>query len=1086
MSSRTPFPRPDPEPVLAGLRDFQRCTVEYAFGRLYGDDAPTRRFLVADEVGLGKTMVARGVIARAVDKLWDRLDDVDRIDVVYICSNLEIARQNVNRLRLDRDTEFAKPTRMTLLPRTLHNLRERPLNFVSLTPGTSFDPRSSMGIVEERALLYLLLEDEWEFRGKAPLNVLTGDAARKNFDPYLSWLRRQDDIDQQLAEEFREHLRSRSTGDFSNLRARWEGLLPHFQRAGRRSNRPEEVKRDQRQLVGALRRLLAETCVQALEPDLIILDEFQRFRDLLHIDPETGERTEAGELADLFFRYRDARVLLLSATPYKPYTQAGEEEGDHYRDFVATAGFLLDDTERTAELEELLAVMRRELLTWGEGSSERLAAIKEQVESILRRVMCRTERLAATPGRDGMLKEVPTPNLSPEPADLESYVATAKVAEALDEPDQLELWKSSPYLLNLMDSYKLKRRLDEVLTEDADPSERQEVEVALGAARTSLLPFDVLRAYGELEFQNARLRALAADTVGRGAWRLLWLPPSLPHYEPTGPFADPALRSMTKRLVFSAWAIVPKAIATLLSYDAERRMTLFGDPRASNTSEARALRGNLLEFKRSGGRLAGLPVLALLYPSFALAELVSLTKFANGATGSGSRMTRDDALRTAVDALRPALDRVTRAAPTEGRIDERWYWAAPLLLDVDADRDSALEWLGDQELATLWPGVDGERMRSDTVWREHVAEAAAMARDPSELGRPPDDLAEVLAHLALAGPGVAALRALAGVTRDRSAVSDRDVRLAAGAVAWSLRSLFNSPEATELIRGLAKRGSAYWRQVLHYCVDGALQAVLDEYAHVLREAQGLVGDVPAKQVANDLAEVISHAVGVRTSNAAVDEVDFSNGRPVLGSEHLRMRFAMRFGDQSGDDEGHRQRAAHVRQAFNSPFWPFVLASTSVGQEGLDFHPYCHAVVHWNLPSNPVDLEQREGRVHRYKGHAVRRNLAASHGVDVLAAGADDVWSALFDAGVQSRPAASTDLRPFWITPGKAQIERHVLAPPLSRDERRLATLKHNLTLYRMVFGQARQGDLVDYLATRVPPAELERLIEVLRIDLTPR
>ena len=44
-------------------------------------------------------------------------------------------------------------------------------------------------------------------------------------------------------------------------------------------------------------------------------------------------------------------------------------------------------------------------------------------------------------------------------------------------------------------------------------------------------------------------------------------------------------------------------------------------------------------------------------------------------------------------------------------------------------------------------------------------------------------------------------------------------------------------------------------------------------------------------------------------------------------------------------------------------------STSIGQEGLDFHTYCHAVVHWNLPSNPVDMEQREGRVHRYKGHA---------------------------------------------------------------------------------------------------------------------
>ena len=82
-----------------------------------------------------------------------------------------------------------------------------------------------------------------------------------------------------------------------------------------------------------------------------------------------------------------------------------------------------------------------------------------------------------------------------------------------------------------------------------------------------------------------------------------------------------------------------------------------------------------------------------------------------------------------------------------------------------------------------------------------------------------------------------------------------------------------------------------------------------------------------------------------------------------------------------EDEFGREvtREDQLRQVFNSPFWPFVLASTSVGQEGLDFHTYSHAIVHWNLPGNPVDLEQREGRVHRYKGHAVRKNVATDFG-----------------------------------------------------------------------------------------------------------
>src|ERR1700730_17112726 len=90
--------RVDPAPRLAGLKDFQRATVNYVFRRLYEDDPPARRFLVADEVGLGKTLVARGLIARSIKHL--QAQGIDRIDVVYICSNVDIARQNVNRLNV--------------------------------------------------------------------------------------------------------------------------------------------------------------------------------------------------------------------------------------------------------------------------------------------------------------------------------------------------------------------------------------------------------------------------------------------------------------------------------------------------------------------------------------------------------------------------------------------------------------------------------------------------------------------------------------------------------------------------------------------------------------------------------------------------------------------------------------------------------------------------------------------------------------------------------------------------------------------------------------------------------------------------
>ena len=99
--------------VLASFKDFQRRTVDYVFRRMYLDDPPARRSLVAHEVGLGKTMVARGIIARALDYL---ADEVERADVVYMCSNAAIAQQNLNRLTPARLKCTAFATRLTLLP----------------------------------------------------------------------------------------------------------------------------------------------------------------------------------------------------------------------------------------------------------------------------------------------------------------------------------------------------------------------------------------------------------------------------------------------------------------------------------------------------------------------------------------------------------------------------------------------------------------------------------------------------------------------------------------------------------------------------------------------------------------------------------------------------------------------------------------------------------------------------------------------------------------------------------------------------------------------------------------------------------
>ncbi|MBN8283891.1 DEAD/DEAH box helicase family protein, partial [Zoogloea sp.] len=164
--------------VLAQLKDFQRRTVDHVFHRMYLDAAPTRRFLVADEVGLGKTMVAKGIIARTIEHLQD---SVERIDIVYVCSNSAIAQQNVARLKVDGGSEFALASRLTLLPTEVHNLRKNRVNFVSFTPGTTFDLKSRAGLMRERVVLFRMLRGERWLDAGGLLNVLQATAGRERW-----------------------------------------------------------------------------------------------------------------------------------------------------------------------------------------------------------------------------------------------------------------------------------------------------------------------------------------------------------------------------------------------------------------------------------------------------------------------------------------------------------------------------------------------------------------------------------------------------------------------------------------------------------------------------------------------------------------------------------------------------------------------------------------------------------------------------------------------------------------------------------------------------------------------------------------
>ena len=1077
MNPRRAGGRPDTETVLDGLKDFQRDTVEYAFERLYTAPDSTRRFLVADEVGLGKTLVARGLIAKAIDHLWDGDHRVAQIDVVYICSNAQIARQNVRRLQIG-SGRFVRAGRLGLLPQEIHDLKANRVNYLALTPGTSFDLRSSMGTAEERVVLYHLLQRVWPDQRKGPMNLLQGFVRKTgHFRWKLKDFNRWGRIDDDLGDAFERRLHEEG----EDLSRQYADLCKRFWRTRTRipwADRSEQIK-----FIGQLRSMLAEVCVTALQPDLVILDEFQRFKHLLDGKDATSR------LAKHLFNYSDdtahVRLLLLSATPYRMYTLHHESaEDDHYRDFLRTIEFLDRGLKESGHLRRLLDDYRQAMYRIESGAKP-LVQLKGQIEKRLRRVMSRTERLRVSTASDGMLREVPCPGLELTAGDVQDFLALGKIGREVNQPRVLEYWKSAPYLLSFMDGYKLKTKV----------AARLDISTGNGFAKLLTdggrvsLSWEEVEGYARLDPANARLRSLIKWVERCEAWRLLWLPPALPYYAESGPWKTARKQQLSKRLIFSTWQVVPKAVAGVVSYDVERRIFPRFDESVRNTPEERRKRRPLLRFAYSKERnsLTGMPVLAILYPSPSLAELGDPFPVPEDGDSLADAVTR------ARERLDPLLARLTEPYRDAVREDESWYWVAPILLDLERHEASTREWFGRWDLPNQWTGADGDDDEGSR-WVDHVKEAKklvdegvdALVRGSRDLGRPPADLADALAARSVAGPATSALRALTRTSgpETRAALAARD---AAARIAWSFRKLFNLPEATALIRGERPRDRAtpYWRQVVDYCAAGNLQAVLDEYIHTLRDLEGLFAADDA-DAWDRLATAVSAALSLRTGAPRVDEFRRTDDTVHIERHRMRNHFAMRFGAQESDDGRAGAREGQVRQAFNSPFWPFVLASTSVGQEGLDFHAYCHAVMHWNLPSNPVDLEQREGRVHRYKGHAVRKNVAAKHGAEVLGGDARDVWHALFEAA-RRESSDGGGLVPYWLFPHAdgAHIERHVPALPLSSDASQFVALKRSLAVYRMVFGQPRQDDLVAFLLERVSPEELKEIEPLLRIDLCP-
>lgn len=1050
---------------MAELKDFQKATVNYIFDQLYISNSEQHRFLVADEVGLGKTLIARGVIEKAVEKFKNLKK---HLNVIYVCSNQNIAKQNLTKLNVTGNSEaIDAKSRLAYLAYSDQKEDNSFLKLIALSPKTSLDVDSS-GLVDERAILFNILKQNENYKRRSTNlhRMLMVDVKESSWKRYIADPRFSENLKPEIVTRFNSELNKNK-----KLSNSIESLL--------NSTTPYD-----RALIGELRQLLAKICVSYLKPDLIILDEFQRFKDLI-------TQTENFEIADVLFNTKDAKLLLLSATPYKMYTIASEHsEGEnHYDEFFSVLKFLLGD--KISAFQSNWEKYSKSILRME--NRDETEMLKNNAEKILRQVMCRTERIQVANSDSSIVrtKRISLSGLSLE--DLENYRITDEFCKYFEKHEintlqPVEFCKSSPFPLSFMDDYKLKSLCEEEL----DYKNNSEFLSLLENSKHAFLNQEKINTYELENYPNAKLNYLINDNVKDGA-NLLWLPPSLPYYKLGGSFENK--NGYSKTMIFSDYVLIPKMIATLVSYESER--ICFSD---LNSNESRTYfhsasadrlprpRLNYREEKKT------LSLFNLFHPNLRLSELYSFSSSFNSDVDLNSlKASLHEKVSEQFKIIKPEA-----YIKEHAQVDERWYWVFPLLMDIR--QNSFVSELYEYEYVDdfkdyIYPKTSVPKnfqehydfLYNELLFSELNGSMPGSAILKLNLGQMPIDLIEVVVLQILGSPANIALRSLLNHFPNYSSVDYKAFFYSYSRLFAELfRDFYNRPETISVIDYSTKRDIPFWRAVLEYNANGCLQAVVDEYLSILFES------VPANKLELDPFDSLTERIDevfkkfkngllIQTSNLSVDSY-----QSFFKKEKIKMRshYAVGFYDLKESD-GSILRKESVQESFNSPFRPFVLATTSIGQEGLDFHQYCRKVLHWNLPSNPVDLEQREGRVNRFKSLSIRQSIAYKYQSKLIDSKMP-LWEQLFLIAKENEKGDRCDLVPNWhIDNSKYPIERQVPMYPFSKEEVKLENLLKTLSVYRIALGQPNQEELITYLFQNLPEEEVNILKDRLLINLSP-
>jgi hypothetical protein len=1090
------------------LKDFQQKTAQYVFDQLYVHGRG--KMLIADEVGLGKTIVAKGVIAKAFEQFTPTKEN-PTFNVLYICSNQVLAQKNLHKLNFTREKEVVEAPLNRLIYLAYRKQKENTLlKFDSLTPATSLTISNREGSQYERAIIFALLANYEVFSNRRDglFWLLIGTVDPKNWEirtkEYFD--KRHELLRPDLFKRFRKVLNDTPVTAQNMPRLHqylqgkngvsfWGALIDVSKVMDAKNARNLSFRTE---IIVHLRHLLTKTCLEYLSADLIILDEFQRFSEIIGTETD-GPKSAATELAQAVFEL-DTKVIMLSATPFKPFTNLAEEDQgeNHYKELVKVLAFLMkkEDAKFWSEFE----ADRRAFFHFIRHPKDALndlrkvKSLKKRLEESYQQGIVRTERIIVSDDQNTMVSNEHQAPLQVTAAEIRDFILLDGISQKLRKhgqsklPTPIEFSKSAPFPLSFLDGYKFKEQVDRLAKSDVAFNEFLSQNEA---AWVNLEDISQYKALGggtnQSKVPNSKLQYLLDEMYMNGSWQWLWVPPTIPYYLPDKVF--PETGDFSKTLIFSSWVMVPRAISTLVSYEAERlavsqyyQQTNEEAPEPYFSESKQRKPRPLLTFRYDLERQTGqsMTLFTLVYPCLTFAALYDPER----------NLKEDQPLLGIVATLAQKIKKqfemlkLERFVNKEGE-SNRWYWAAPVLLDqfreVD-EREKPMHLLG--KLVKHQQSINSDQYEKEeevtgSNEKKHILELLKFLQNPEHLplGPIPDDLFEVMAYICLASPAVTFLRS-AGKQFNQPASENFHYAYSYGI---SKLHFFNKPESITIVRSAIQEESVFWKAVLKYCLLGNIQSSLDEYLSLLTGCDAL-------ENVQKVQERISDVLSVKTVNVKVDDFKtFSSGE----THRIRSHFAVDFGSQNLETESGSGRVTSILDAFNSPYRPFVLASTSIGQEGLDFHYYCRKVMHWNLPGNAIDLEQREGRVNRYKGLVIRANLARKYLPLIKNSFKPGLlWESLYEAARKSEGSKlkKCELVPYWhIEPSKdLKIQRIVPLYPFSKDIDKYLRLIETLTYYRLTFGQPRQEELIESLTRHgLSPEEIDLFCKSILINLSP-